>query len=258
MIEVANSEDRGRTVMSRALAILATFTPAHAELTLAQICRFTGLRHATAHRLVRELVAWGALERLPGGGYVIGLRLWELGTLNPRGLPLRVHAMPIMEDLHAATQEHVQLAVLDGADALIVERISTTDAVSVVSPVGGRLPLHATASGKVLLAHAGEDLFTEIVRAGLTRFTPATTTDPARLRAALADCRRTGMAVVREEMSPGAYSVATPIIDARKRVVAALSVVSADPATHQLSPAVVLAGRGISRSLHLEGQSSAQ
>ncbi|MBZ3900392.1 IclR family transcriptional regulator [Streptomyces griseiscabiei] len=254
--EVSSSEDRGRTVTSRVLAILAAFTPARTQLTLAQICRLTGLRHSTAHRLVAELTAWGAMERLPGGAYVIGLRLWELGTLNPRGLPLRFHAMPIMEDLHAATHEHVQLAVLDGTDALIVERISTTNAVPVASPVGGRMPLHATASGKVLLAHAGEDLFTETVRAGLSRFTPSTTTDPARLRAALADCRRTGVAVVREEMSPGVYSVATPVVDANHRVVAALAVVSADPATHQLSPAVVLAGRGISRSLRLGGQSA--
>lgn len=247
---MANSEDRGRTVLSRALAIVAAFTPGRPELTLAQICRLTGLRHATAHRLVGELTEWGALERLSCGAYVIGLRLWELGTLNPRGLPLRVHAMPIMEDLHAATQQHVQLTVLDGTDALVVERISTMDAVPVASPVGGRLPLHATASGKVLLAHAGEEAFAEVVGKGLARFTPSTTTDPAQLRTSLADCRRTGVAVVREERSLGVYSVAAPISDARNRVLAALSVVSADPTLHQLSPAVVLAGRGISRSLN--------
>ncbi|MGW0582177.1 IclR family transcriptional regulator domain-containing protein, partial [Streptomyces sp. NPDC002920] len=73
-----------------------------------------------------------------------------------------------MEDLHAATQQHVQLAVLDGTDALVVERISTTGAVPVVSGVGGRLPLHASAVGQMLLAHAGEELFGEVVRHGLT------------------------------------------------------------------------------------------
>lgn len=245
---MANSPERGRTVLSRALAILGAFTPAHPDLTLTQICRLTGLRHATAHRLVGELVGWGALERLPGGAYVTGLRLWELGALNPRGLPLRVRAMPVMEDLHAATQQHVQLAVLDGTEALVVERISTPHAVPVVSQVGGRLPLHASAVGKVLLAHADEDLFARVTADGLTRYTPATTTDPAELRAALAECRRTGVAVVREEMSRGAYSVATRITDARNRVVAALSVVGADPATHLLTPAVVMAGRGISRA----------
>ncbi|WP_228030973.1 IclR family transcriptional regulator [Streptomyces phyllanthi] len=231
------------------MAILDAFTQGHPELTLAQICRLAGLRHATAHRLVGELTAWGALERLPRGSYVIGLRLWELGTLNPRGLPLRVRAMPIMEDLHAATQQHVQLAVLDGTDALVVERISAAGAVPVVSQVGGRLPLHASAVGQVLLAHADEGLFLEVVRNGLTRFTPRTITDPATLRLTLAECRRIGVAVVREEMSPDAHSVAAPVTDTKGRVVAALSVVCAEARTHLLVPAVVLAGRGISRGL---------
>lgn len=246
---MANSTDRGRTVTSRALAILGAFTPAQPELTLARICRVTGLRHATAHRLVGELTYWGALERTPRGTYVIGLRLWELGTLNPRGLPLRVRAMPFMEDLHAATRQHVQLAVLDGGEALVVERISATDAIPVLSQVGGRLPLHASAVGKVLLAHADEDLFAEVVRDSLPRFTATTVTDVTELRTALAECRRTGVAVVREEMSTGAYSVATPITDVRGRVVASLSVVGPDPAVHRLVPAVVTAARGISRGL---------
>ncbi|MEU5592677.1 IclR family transcriptional regulator [Streptomyces sp. NPDC020298] len=245
--DTANSSDRGRTVTSRALAILDAFTQERPELTLAQICRLTGLRHATAHRLAGELTAWGALERLASGVYVIGLRLWELGSLNPRGLPLRVRAMPVMEDLHAATQQHVQLAVLDGTDALVVERISSAGAVPLVSQVGGRLPLHASAVGQVLLAHAGEELFTEVVRGGLTRFTPRTITDPAALRLALAECRRTGVAVVREETSPDAHSVAAPVTDSKGRVVAALSVVGTDARTHLLVPAVVLAGRGVSR-----------
>ncbi|MFC4501599.1 MULTISPECIES: IclR family transcriptional regulator [Streptomyces] len=153
-----------------------------------------------------------------------------------------------MEDLHAATQQHVQLAVLDGTDALVVERISTTGAVPVVSGVGGRLPLHASAVGQMLLAHAGEELFGEVVRHGLTGFTSRTITDPAALRVALAECRRTGVAIVREEMSPDAYSVAAPITDSKGRVIAALSVVGADARTHLLVPAVVLAGRGISRA----------
>ncbi|MEV7908415.1 IclR family transcriptional regulator [Streptomyces anulatus] len=246
---MANSTERGRTVTSRAFAVLGAFTPAQPELTLAQICRITGLRHATAHRLIRELAGWGALERTPRGAYVIGLRLWELGTLNPRGLPLRVRAMPFMEDLHAVTRQHVQLAVLDGGEALVVERISAADAIPVVSQVGGRLPLHASGVGKVLLAHADEDLFAEVVRDGLARCTAATVTDEAGLRVALAECRRTGVAVVREELSAGAYSVATPITDAKGRVIAGLSVVGPDPAIHRLVPAVVMAGRGISRGL---------
>ena len=57
-----------------------------------------------------------------------------------------------MEDLYEATHGNVQLAVLDGLDALFVEKISGRDSVPIVTRVGGRLPLHATGVGKVLLA----------------------------------------------------------------------------------------------------------
>lgn len=107
----------------------------------------------------------------------------------------------------------------------------------------------ASAVGKVLPAHADEDVFTKVVGDGFVGYTRETVTDPAEPRLALAECRRTGVAVVREEMSPGAYSVAARITDSKNRVVTALSVVGADAATRLLVPAVVMAGRGISRGL---------
>jgi len=245
---MANSPEAGRTVTSRALAIVGAFSPGRPRMTLAEICRATGLRHATAHRLVAELTEWGALEREPTTGhYVVGLRLWELGTLNPRGQPLRQRAMPVMEHLYDATQQHVQLAVLDGLEAVIVERISAPSAVAVVSQVGGRLPLHASAVGKVLLAHGPDTLLDEILRTGLKRYTSSTITNERDLRMSLAECRRSGVAIVREEMSPHAYSVAAPVYEGGGQVVAALSVVSSEPETHRLAPAVLVAARTVSR-----------
>ena len=97
-----------------------------------------------------------------------------------------------MEDLHAALHQHVQLAVLEGAEAVVVERLSTPSAVGLASGVGGGLPLHCSAVGKVLLAHADAGLFDALVERGLDRFTPQTVTDPAQLRRELGDCRRRG------------------------------------------------------------------
>ncbi|ALU73444.1 IclR family transcriptional regulator (plasmid) [Rhodococcus erythropolis R138] len=250
-----DGDESGRTVLSRALAILAAFTVDRPELTLAQLCRITDLRHSTAHRQVAELLEWGAVERLPNGAYVIGLRLWELGTLNPRALPLRAHALPIMEDLHSATRQHVQLAVLEGMEAVVVERISGQTVVSVASPVGGRLPLHATAAGRVLLAYGGEDLFRYVTGSTLARFTVSTITEAEPLRRVTAQCRHDGFAVVREELTTGTYSVAAPILDSRGQVEAALSVVSSNSKVRAMAPAVVLAARGVSRNRGLRGRS---
>jgi DNA-binding IclR family transcriptional regulator len=208
------------------------------------------MHQATVRRLAIELVAAGALDRAPDGTLTVGTRLWQLGTLAPLTEPLRTVALPFMEDLYTALQQHVQLAVLEGREAVIVERMSRPDAVGLVSGVGGGLPLHCSAVGKVLLAHdAG--LFDALVERAFDRFTTRTIVDPVQLRRELGDCRRTGTAIVREELTAGADSVATRIMDGEGRVVAALSVVvrSGSVSPTAAVPSVVTSGLGISRRL---------
>ncbi|MEV6903968.1 IclR family transcriptional regulator [Amycolatopsis sp. NPDC051372] len=219
------TNEPGRSVSSRLLRVLFTFTPEDSALTLADLTRRTGLPHATVRRLVHELLAAGALDRTPDGRFTVGLRLWQLGTLAPLSVPRRTVALPFLEDLHAALHQHVQLAVLEGHEAVVIERFSARDAVDLASHVGGRLPLHSSAVGKVLLAHAGRTLIEAYLAAGPARFTARTVTDPADLRAELTACRRSGTATVRGEMTEGADSVGARITDGHGRVVAALSVV---------------------------------
>ena len=145
------SSQPGRSVSSRLLDVLFSFEPGATELTLAQLTRRTGLPHATARRLALELTEVGALEQRANGRFVVGLRLWRLGTLAPLTESLRTMAQPFMEDLYSALRQHVQLAVLDGSDAVVIERLSAPRAVGITSQVGGRLPLHCSGVGKVLL-----------------------------------------------------------------------------------------------------------
>lgn len=121
----AHEPDPGRrvTAAGRMLAVLDAFGPRHRSLTLSDIARRAGLSLSTAHRLVHELVAWGALERDGEGRYSVGLRLLELSALAPRGLGLREAAHPHLEDLHRATHGNVQLGVRDGTGVVYVEAI---------------------------------------------------------------------------------------------------------------------------------------
>ncbi|WP_073259182.1 IclR family transcriptional regulator domain-containing protein [Cryptosporangium aurantiacum] len=252
------------SVTSKALAILAAFTAQQPSLTLSEIGRRAGLPLTTAHRLVGELTDWGALERDDAGRYRIGLRLWEVASLAPRSLGLRERAMPFLEDLYEVTHENVQLAVRDGFEAVYVERISGRHAVSVVSRVGGRLPLHATGVGQVLLAYAPAEFQDQVLATTLKAFTKFTIVDPKRLRQVLAEVRRTGIAVCDRMVDPGTLSVAAPVfgpaegedavaarVSTGAAVVAALSVVvpSEDADRVGLAPAVRAAARGISRAL---------
>ena len=243
----------GETVTARALAVLAAFSAEHPELTLTDIGRRAGLPLTTVHRLAGELTAWGALERVDGR-YRIGLRLWEVGSLAPRGLGLRESAMPFLEDLYEVTKQNVQLAVLDGTEVVYLERISGRNAVSVVTRVGGRLPLHATGVGRVLLAHADPAFQEEVLGRPLRRFTPRTVTSPDELRRILAEVRLTGVAVSDRQIELVSLSIAAPVRGPRGDVVAALSiVVPAESDTRAYVPVVRAAARGISRTLGAPG-----
>ncbi|MFF3856138.1 IclR family transcriptional regulator [Micromonospora sp. NPDC002575] len=240
----------GRSVTGRALALLAAFSPASPALTLTELARRAGLPLPTAHRRAAELLAWGALERGDDGRYRIGLRLWEVGSLAPRGLGLREVALPVMEDLYEVTHENVQLAVRQDLELVFIERIAGRHAVPVLTRVGGRFALHATGVGLVLLAHAPAEVQERVLAAPLRRYTELTVTDPGRLRRCLADVRRAGYAVSDRQVTMDALSVAAPI-RAPEGVVAAISLVvahdRADPVA--LVPLVRAAGRVLSRAL---------
>ncbi|WP_069816302.1 IclR family transcriptional regulator [Streptomyces sp. TP-A0874] len=236
----------------RLLAVLGAFDQRHPALTLTEISTRARLPLATAHRLVATLTDWGALEREESGAYTIGLRLWEVAALAPRGFGLRQVALPFLEDLYEATHENVQLAVRDGREVVYIERISGRAAVDVHTRVGARWPLHATGVGLALLAHSDPELQERVCAEELTGFTPYTVTDPTALRRVLAEVRRTGAAVSDRQITDDAISVAAPVRGRRGEVVAAVSVVvpAQEPDRHPLLvPVVRVAALGISRAL---------
>ena len=214
-----------RPATGKLLDILAAFRADRPELRLSDISRHAGLPLTTTHRLVRELTAWGALERSAAGSYHIGLRLWEVASLAPRGLRLREIALPYLEDLYEATHENVQLAVREGLELVFVERLLGRDAVPVLTRVGGRFALHATGVGLVLLAFAPAEVQEQVLDGPLERWTPETITSPARLRRVLADVRQRDYAVSDRQVTMDSLSVGAPIRAAGDEVVAALSLV---------------------------------
>jgi DNA-binding IclR family transcriptional regulator len=241
----------GNTVLTRALRVLDAFARDRPALTLSEIARHTGIPVSTVHRLLAGLVAWGALERGDDGRYRVGLRLWEVGALAPRGQGLREHALPYLEDLSQITRENVQLAVREGTELVFVERIAGTGAVPVLSRVGSRFALTATGVGLVLLAHAPPQVQEEVLGGPIERFTPQTVVDPDQLRRMLAGVRTSGFAVSDRQVTMDALSVAAPVHDIRGVVVAAVSLVvrHGSASAHSLAPLLRTSARAISRAL---------
>jgi DNA-binding IclR family transcriptional regulator len=205
---------------------------------------------ATAHRLVAELEIWGALERDATGSYEIGGRIWRLGLLAPVQTELREVAFPYMQDLFHVTKDNVQLAIRDGMRSLYVERIAGQRSFPILGKPGARLPLHTTAVGKVLLAHASSDV-TKAALSALTPETPSSITDPRIMKSQLDAAIRDGYATTKDEMTVGASSIAVPIFDWNNKVIAAIGIVT-QTGTHDLKnwvPALKVVATSLSRKL---------
>jgi DNA-binding IclR family transcriptional regulator len=250
----ARADDRP-TAAGRVLSVLDAFGPRHRVLSLSEIARRAGLTLPTAHRLVRELVAFGALERDPEGRYSVGLRLLELSALAPRGLELREVAFPYLDDLHQTTRGNVHLGVRDGVEVVYVETMRTRTRHPISSKVGDRWPVHASGMGLVLLAYAERELQERVLAGPLERYTELTVTDPRELRRRLAQIRRTGVAVARGQITLPNLAVAVPVHGGDGGVAAAVSVVvEADGARpRELAAALKQVSRAITRSLTSTG-----
>jgi DNA-binding IclR family transcriptional regulator len=198
------------SVLGKVQLILEAFGPDDEHLSLTEIARRSGVAKASVHRLARELLCWGLLER-HGSDYRLGMRLFEIGQRVPRQRILRDAARPYMEDLYQATGETIHLAVPDGREVLYLEKVSGHGQITRPSRVAGRMPLHATATGKVLLAFGAAHLLDEVLATPLERVTPYTVVAPGLLRRELARARELGYAVEREQCREGFTSVAVPL-----------------------------------------------
>lgn len=222
---MANS-DSGESVTERIVRVLETFDADRTVQSVAEISRRARLPSSTAHRMVTDLVDTGVLERDQAGRVRLGLRLWELAQRGSRALRLRQTALPHMERVQARVREHTQLAVLEREEALFLERLSSPRAVSNVTRIAGRLPLHASSSGLVLLAHADEALRERVLAGPLAPVGPDTITDPDELRAWLHDIRTSGVAIAPGSIEGVSNGIAVPVRDGRTGpVIAALSVI---------------------------------
>jgi len=164
-------------------------------------------------------------------------------------------ALPFLEGLVRDTGETGHLAVLDGGEAIYIERVEARRALRIPSAVGRGYPAHATNLGKVLLADLAPERLRELIgERPLGAFTPHTITDPAELDAELERIRAQGFAVDNEEYDEGLRCIGAPIYDHSGHAVAALGI--GGPVTRitperveELAELVMAAARGLSRRL---------
>jgi DNA-binding IclR family transcriptional regulator len=255
-----NSADPGRSVTSKVVAILLTFTTG-STYSLTELARLAGLSVSTAYRLTTELVEWGVLKRADDGQYRVGTHLKVLcGRASCLPPTTYERATAVLEDLGAACgSADVRLGVLADLEVAFIEKAAGSRTVS-MSFEAASLPAHATAMGKAILAFSAPRLVDMVIARGLKRYTPHTLTTADDLRRCLSVTRLTRIAVARSELHPASTAVAAPVFAAGGEVVAALELHSRD--LHDLRlmrPPLIVAARSLSRELamqHTAGQSS--
>lgn len=254
-------DEHRMSVTDKVLALLGAFSHEEPALTLTELSQRTGLSMPTVHRRAAELVEWGALERGRDRRYRVGLRLWEVATLSPRGHGIRDVALPFLQDLHdVRKQQHIHLSVRNHMDVVILERLSAPNAPQAVSRAGGRFGTFATGAGLVLLAHAPGDVREEYLRSPLARYTEETVTDPGRLRSILAAVRRDGYSNSDRMMAADVHCVGAPIYGPDGTAVAAVSICvrAGTQSLGALAPSVQVAARKITRALSGESETGTE
>jgi DNA-binding IclR family transcriptional regulator len=213
-------DSQASTVVSRLEAILGSFDGCDHALGLSEISHRVGLPKSTVHRLANQLCAVGWLER-NSGGYRVGLKLLELGSVALQRTGLRETAFKHLHSLALRTGLVVHLGLLDHGEVVYLDRVTTTR-VTLPTRVGGREPAYCTALGKVMLAFA-DPASQASALTGMRRRTESTIIEPRAMQATLDSARRTGIAYDREEAYPGLGCVASPIRSG-DRVIGAVSV----------------------------------
>jgi DNA-binding IclR family transcriptional regulator len=206
-------------MVDRVVLILGVFERSGGTLTLGQVSSRSGLPRTSVHRILQQLVDARLLHRIDNE-YMLGLRMFEIGSLVVSRSRLTRVARPLMQELSIGTGHLVQLAVLDGQDVVHLAEVGGGFADALLSRAGGRMPAHCTGVGKALLAFSPRPVVDRHLEGGLGRRTGASISTAANLEVAMARIRDTGYAVERDEAVPGVACVAAPILQGATPVAA--------------------------------------
>lgn len=217
------SPPQGAQAALRALRLLKLFTPERPELKLAEVSAMTGLNKTTTHRLLQALHSESMLDRNPNGGaYRLGPALMALGVQALSSNDLRLRARPLLKQMAKETGETATLEVPVDDKMLILDEVTGSHFVGASGNVGTRWPIHATSTGKVLIAF--DEQGAARLADNFEALTAKTITERSRLETQLGEIRRRGFAETVDELEDGFSGVAAVVRGGLGQVLGALSI----------------------------------
>lgn len=212
-------------VIDRVARLLDAIAGYDESVSLKQLAKDSGLHPSTAFRILAALHHHGFVERVGVGHYQLGIKLLQLGSRVQGRLDMRREALPIMRWLSEEIAETINLIVREGDEVVYVERVTPHRMMRVEQAIGGHMPLHVTAVGKLFLAEAGAEACLEYAeRTGLKPATAHSLTKPAALWRNVKQALQTGYALDNEEAELGVGCIGVPVRDSSKQMIAGLSV----------------------------------
>jgi DNA-binding IclR family transcriptional regulator len=216
--------------VQRAMALLGAFLEPPHQFGVSELSRMLAQTKNQTFRLLQTLTDEGAVVMdVDTKKYSLGYRLLELGVMAQKGSPLTIAVSPVMDRLAEDSGETIVLTVLaDETTAICIDKRESSQALQISARVGHRIPLHAGAGSKALLAHSSQEFVERFLARAqpLRRHATKTITDPDALHTELALIRKQGYSVSDDDLDEGACSVAAPLHDHRGEVVASISVAS--------------------------------
>jgi len=209
----------------RAFAIVEAIARAGRALLLSEIVALTGLPKPTAHRMLGQLAQAGLLARLPAAGYAAGPRLSQLAREVVVGDARQPERRAILQRLVEQVGETCNFTMLDGAEVVYLDRVETASPLRVNLQPGSRVPVHCSASGKLLLAQLPAARRARVLdQLDYARYTAHTVAGRTPLEDELERIRTLGYAIDDEEYLEGLVCIAVPVADVRGRAWAAVAI----------------------------------
>ena len=211
----------------KAARVLALFNEENRKLRNIDIHRQTGFNKSTVMRLLLSLEKAGFLEKDPlSGEYSIGVALFEAGSKYLDQTDLHRQAMPLISELASQCNETTYLAVLNGREAVYLDRVESSKAIRTTSRVGSRVPLYCTGAGKAILAFQEEEQIQNILKnTKIKAFTSQTLTEKGKILKNLQEVRQRGWAIDNQEYEEEIKSIGAPLRDRSGKVIASICLV---------------------------------
>lgn len=223
-MSVLEQQNRLKTVLA-SLDVMEYLAASDEPVRLTDISRELALPKGQVHRILATLASRNYVQQDPNTRrYFLGLNLWLLGQHISPARPLLQAAQPLLDQMGEELQETTGLSMLSGDRLVYLYAKDGAHPVRAFVPVGGYGPIHATATGKAILAHQSPEFLGRMLNAGLEKFTENTFSEQAALVKEMEETRSRGFSIAVDEWSIGLAGVAAPILDRTGQAFAAIGI----------------------------------